>query len=55
MKPYSNKAVFINCLIALGVADKDMNQSLTTMILDLQITKPVHCVVENSWATENTQ
>lgn len=47
MKPYSNKAVFINGLIALGVADKDMNQSLTTMISDIQITKPVHCVVEN--------
>lgn len=29
-----------------------MSQSLTTMISDLQITKPVHSVVENSYATE---
>lgn len=47
-KPYSNEAVFMIGLIALCVVDKDMSQSLMTMISDLQgicydlVTKPVH-------------
>lgn len=50
----------MNGLTALGVADKDTSQSLTTMISDPQgsgsalITKPVHMAAENRQQS-NTQ